>query len=293
MKKEDLARALNDIDEKYILEADPETASDENSTKVTSFRQKRIRQWGSLVAACLVCVIGINVYNGYSKRRMNDTAKSEDTQPALMQEINSEAEEQPAQLYALNNADAGASKAEDAEATADESYDLAAAPEGAAEASMEDGAEAMEEAAVEQETCLASTGNPWEDHETLKEAETAAGFNVVLPENAEMISDWAKLSYRTMKDYMIEVIYSDEEENEGLRIRKASGWEDVSGDYNTYQSEETVTLEGTDTEVTLRGDGKYVGSAIWHDSDYSYAIDLDQAKLTQEEVLELIAQIDN
>ena len=89
---------------------------------------------------------------------------------------------------------------------------------------------------------------------------------------------------------MIEVIYFEEEtQYEGLRIRKAKGTDDISGDYNEYKNVETVKVG--DYDVTEKSDGKNIFVATWTDGTYSYAIDTDRAELNAEDITNLIANI--
>ena len=51
-------------------------------------------------------------------------------------------------------------------------------------------------------------------------------------------ADYNSLVIQAIADDMIEVIYFDAEKtHEGLRIRKAVGTDDISGDYNEYKEE--------------------------------------------------------
>ena len=95
---------------------------------------------------------------------------------------------------------------------------------------------------------------------------------------------------QAIEDDMIEVIYFEEEsENEGLRIRKAKGNDDISGDYNEYKNVETVKVG--DYDVTEKSDGKNIFVATWTDGTYSYAIDIDRAELSKEDIENLISNI--
>ena len=88
---------------------------------------------------------------------------------------------------------------------------------------------------------------------------------------------------------MIEVIYFNDTDNEGLRIRKAKGTDDISGDYNEYKDVETVKVG--DVEVTEKGSDGDIAVVIWNDGTYSYAIDAGEAKLNSEAIANLIANI--
>ena len=83
MTEKDLLRAVGQIDERFIMEADPSAdASSRTETKVLSFSQKestdysrrrrmrRLGTVGSMAAAFLVLVIGLSVYQGLHKSSM-------------------------------------------------------------------------------------------------------------------------------------------------------------------------------------------------------------------------------
>ena len=72
--------------------------------------------------------------------------------------------------------------------------------------------------------------NPFEIVDTLDEAAKIAGFSLEAPTE---YADYNSLVIQAIADDMIEVIYFDAEKtHEGLRIRKAVGTDDISGDYN-------------------------------------------------------------
>ena len=129
--------------------------------------------------------------------------------------------------------------------------------------------------------------NPYEIVDTLEEASKIAGFDLSVPAT---YGDYKKQVIQAIEDDMIEVIYFEEEsENEGLRIRKAKGTDDISGDYNEYKNVETVKVG--DYDVTEKSDGKNIFVATWTDGTYSYAIDIDRAELSKEDIENLISNI--
>ena len=72
--------------------------------------------------------------------------------------------------------------------------------------------------------------NPFEIVDTLDEAAKIAGFSLEAPTE---YADYKSIVIQAIADDMIEVIYFDAEKtHEGLRIRKAVGTDDISGDYN-------------------------------------------------------------
>ena len=129
--------------------------------------------------------------------------------------------------------------------------------------------------------------NPYEIVDTLDEASKIAGFNLSVPAT---YGDYKKQVIQAIEDDMIEVIYFEEEtQYEGLRIRKAKGTDDISGDYNEYKNVETVKVG--DYDVTEKSDGGNILVVIWTDGTFSYAIDTDRAELSKEDVDNLISNI--
>ena len=128
--------------------------------------------------------------------------------------------------------------------------------------------------------------NPFVEVKNLDEASKIAGFSLEVPETYE---DYKKQVIQAIEDDMIEVIYFNDTDNEGLRIRKAKGTDDISGDYNEYKNVETVKVG--DYDVTEKSDGKNIFVATWTDGTYSYAIDIDRAELSKEDIENLISNI--
>ena len=129
--------------------------------------------------------------------------------------------------------------------------------------------------------------NPYEIVDTLDEASKIAGFNLSVPPT---YGDYKKQVIQAIEDDMIEVIYFEEEtQYEGLRIRKAKGTDDISGDYNEYKNVETVKVG--DYDVTEKSDGKNIFVATWTDGTYSYAIDVAEASLTKDTIANLVSNI--
>ena len=129
--------------------------------------------------------------------------------------------------------------------------------------------------------------NPFVEVKNLDEASKIAGFTLEVPETYE---DYKKQVIQAIEDDMIEVIYYDENsEHEGLRIRKAKGTDDISGDYNEYKDVETVKVG--DFEIIEKGSEGNISVATWNDGTYSYAIDVAEASLTKDTIANLISNI--
>ena len=149
--------------------------------------------------------------------------------------------------------------------------------------------EAQQEATQATETTQGQSTevpNPFIEAKNLEEASKIAGFTLSVPANYE---DYKKQTIQAIENDMIEVIYFNDTDNEGLRIRKAKGTDDISGDYNEYKNVETVKVG--DYDVTEKSDGKNIFVTTWTDGTYSYAIDIDRAELSKEDIENLILNI--
>ena len=129
--------------------------------------------------------------------------------------------------------------------------------------------------------------NPYEIVDTLDEAAKIAGFSLEAPTE---YADYKSIVIQAIADDMIEVIYFDAEKtHEGLRIRKANGTDDISGDYNEYKEEIVVKLG--ELEITEKGNDGNISVATWTDGTYSYSINVDEALLNADDVSNLISNI--
>ena len=129
--------------------------------------------------------------------------------------------------------------------------------------------------------------NPFEIVDTLDEAAKIAGFSLETPTE---YADYNSLVIQAIADDMIEVIYFDAEKtHEGLRIRKAVGTDDISGDYNEYKEENVVKVG--ELEVTEKGNDGNISVASWTDGTHSYSINVDEALLNADDIAKLVETI--
>ena len=132
--------------------------------------------------------------------------------------------------------------------------------------------------------------NPWSDFDSLKEAEADALLQIKLPESYQ---NFDHRIYRSMHGEMLEIIYQDADGQEGFRIRKSRGSEDISGDYTSYAQEKTLTSGGR--SVTIRGNGDTISVATWsnHSLNLSYAICVaEDQHFTEDDIRSLVEAID-
>ena len=139
---------------------------------------------------------------------------------------------------------------------------------------------------TESDVEAALTPNPFIDAADLEEAEKIAGFDISVPESIE---GYPQITIEAVENKMIQVFYYEgefgEEGHKEVLIRKGTGTEDITGDYNEYPETETASLHGADVE--LRGKDGKVFAASWIQEGYAYAIDSTEG-LTKEETDSLI-----
>ena len=132
--------------------------------------------------------------------------------------------------------------------------------------------------------------NPFQEFDSLEEAEKAVGFAITLPAAPE----GSKIAVHRVdaEQKMIEVIYTTDTSEAGyelFRIRKAPGSNDISGIAGSLTT--TDVDAGGKTVTLMSQDGKQI-AAIWTDGDYTYALDLDAGTdYSEDEVLALVGAV--
>ena len=134
-----------------------------------------------------------------------------------------------------------------------------------------------EEERTESEVGLA---NPFVECRNIEGTAKVAGFEMTLP---ELPKGYDITSYRAMEGSMMEVIAKNADKE--IRLRKAAGTEDASGDYNEYQNSEDVSVG--DITVTEKGNDDGVHCAVWTDGEHAYSITSDEG-LSSETVAGLV-----
>ena len=127
--------------------------------------------------------------------------------------------------------------------------------------------------------------NPFIPCATLQAAADIAGFSLDAP---DAYGAYDHTTIQAIEGEMIEVIYEDASETEGLRIRKGVGTDSISGDYNRYGSEEIQTIAGISVSVRKNDDLIFV--AEWTDGGYAHSITSEDG-LTADELETLFSQI--
>ena len=128
--------------------------------------------------------------------------------------------------------------------------------------------------------------NPFSTFDGPEEAEKAVGFTFDVPDEA---AGGKPSAYRVIPKKLYEIIYSGDDGKEVLRMRKAPGEVDISGNYNNYSLGTTETIDGR--EVTMLGVGESIYQASWVKDGYTYVLMMTDHSLGIDEVREIVASM--
>ena len=143
-----------------------------------------------------------------------------------------------------------------------------------------------EEENQDNEVQMTGMPNPFEKKASLEAANKAAGFTFTSPST---FTTYSSKEFRAIKDEMVEIIYVDSSNpDEDIRVRKANGNLDISGDYNSYSTNKIINDVGI--QILLRGEDDRYHVATWISGDYSYAID-SKAGISENKIKGFIQRI--
>ena len=313
MTDRELLRAIGEIDGQFIEEAAPQSAE-----KVVDLGKKRRRRRHafSAAAAAAAAVFLIGIYPRMQRTMLTAergsvltgdsaapaaAAGAEEAAEIVMDETVQEREAAAAPVETFAAADAGAEMYAATEAPADtyaaapampapEALTTAAAQmfngleTAVSEEKMAGSARKSMEAAPAQDGMAAGWGNPFIPCSTMDEAAGLAGFPMEVPEGTALLEQYPVRNITSIKDTMIQVICFDTAGNEGFRMRKAAGEEDISGVYGTYEEK---TLESGGRTLYLRLKEGLVRTICWTEDGFSYAVMTDEAELDEIAAAEL------
>ena len=133
--------------------------------------------------------------------------------------------------------------------------------------------------------------DPFTEYASMYKAAAAAGFDMMVPESVEGYSDRTiRVLSNDENGSMIEVICRNGDAENELRIRKAEGSEDISGDYNQYAESNTITVG--ELQVTMKGESGQVQLATWANNGYTYSIGIyDENGISSDAMAELVAAV--
>ena len=303
MTDRELLRAIGEIDGQFIEEAAPQSAE-----KVVDLGKKRRRRRHafSAAAAAAAAVFLIGIYPRMQRTMLTAeqgavmteksaapaaAAGAEEAAESRMDETVQEMEAAaaaPAETYAAAPAMPAPEALTTAAAQMFNSLETAVSEEkmsGSARKAME-AAPAQDgmAAAPAQDGMAAGWGNPFIPCSTMDEAAGLAGFPMEVPEGTALLEQYPVRNITSIKDTMIQVICFDHAGNEGFRMRKAAGEEDISGVYGTYEEK---TLESGGRTLYLRLKEGLVRTICWTEGGFSYAVMTDEAELDEEAAAKL------
>ena len=313
MTDRELLRAIGEIDGQFIEEAAPQSAE-----KVVDLGKKRRRRRHvfSAAAAAAAAVFLIGIYPRMQRTMLTAergsvltgdsaapaaAAGAEEAAEIVMDETVQEREAAAAPVETFAAADAGAEMYAATEAPADtyaaapampapEALTTAAAQmfngleTAVSEEKMAGSARKSMEAAPAQDGMAAGWGNPFIPCSTMDEAAGLAGFPMEVPEGTALLEQYPVRNITSIKDTMIQVICFDTAGNEGFRMRKAAGEEDISGVYGTYEEK---ALESGGRTLHLRLKEGLVRTICWTEGGFSYAVMTDEAELDEDAAAKL------
>lgn len=114
--------------------------------------------------------------------------------------------------------------------------------------------------------------NPRKECKTLGEAEEIVQFKATVPTNIP--AGYVEDSIYTIENNIIEVIYLNGENK--IVFRQSKGKNDISGDYNKYNEETKVNINGL--EVNTKGNNGKVNVATWTNGDFTFAINVNSSE---------------
>lgn len=129
--------------------------------------------------------------------------------------------------------------------------------------------------------------NPFQSFKNLNDAEKSAGFSFYL---LDAFENCAIQVYRAIPKQMLEAIY-DSDSGDEIRIRKAPGKNDPSGDFNIYTEMSSQKVNGV--EIVFYANGNKCGKVVWTADGYTCSItsrdrmSLDKAFKTASKIIEM------
>ena len=141
-----------------------------------------------------------------------------------------------------------------------------------------------EETVAETDIEAAQIPNPWTDCESMEEAEEKARFSMEVP---DAIGEYTKTLVQTLDQEIIQVFYEKDGSDDNILIRKGTGSDDISGDYNEYV--ETKEVQIGDLQITEKGNDGTISLATWTAEDYTYSVSVPG--MTEKEIATIIEQV--
>lgn len=128
------------------------------------------------------------------------------------------------------------------------------------------------------------SGNPYAEYDTLEEAENTIGFEISVPDS---YGGYTEPYYAVIEGKILEVQYYNGDDR-GMIISKSRGSEDISGDFNEYNTVTETEVNGN--TVTIKGNGDEFSLALWVSGDYSYSVSVSSG-ISESALKEIIEKI--
>ena len=128
------------------------------------------------------------------------------------------------------------------------------------------------------------SGNPYAEYDTLEEAENTIGFEISVPDS---YGECTEPYYAVIEGKILEVQYYNGDDR-GMIISKSRGSEDISGDFNEYNTVTETEVNGN--TVTIKGNGDEFSLALWVSGDYSYSVSVSSG-ISENALKEIIEKI--
>lgn len=113
--------------------------------------------------------------------------------------------------------------------------------------------------------------NPLVNYGTIDEAKKAVGFNFMVP--AALPDGYEMKDITVIGKIIAQISYLKGDSK--ILYRTSKGNEDISGDYNDYNSVKTITAGNA--EITVKGNGDGINLATWTRDGASFSLSFDEA----------------
>ncbi|WP_238916899.1 stalk domain-containing protein [Clostridium sp. YIM B02555] len=123
--------------------------------------------------------------------------------------------------------------------------------------------------------------NPIENFDTIDDAQKALKFKITVPK--ELLGKYNIKYINTISRNVFQICYMNKEND--IIFRMGQGIEDISGDYNNYETNNIVNVNGSN--VKLKGDNDLIKVAVWSANNMSYSISITNG-MKQDEIINLI-----
>lgn len=123
--------------------------------------------------------------------------------------------------------------------------------------------------------------NPFVPYENIDAAKKVLNFQPSVP--SYLPAGYHIDEITVMENNLLQIIYRNDKD-ERICYRTAKSSENISGDYNTYANEKTITIGNY--EVTVRGN-ENISGAVWNSGEITYSILVDK-ELSEKEIMDII-----